>query len=146
MIPIAAWRDKTQQVLQRWQQSAHNILERYNDARHRVPETERTPAAESTPLAEQSHQPREEMWNEAGMAVRNPLENGETVRFLVDQRLCELQPGEAHWFAPQQQWHVQFHRGGEFGDVDRVVTEGVYQFSATDQGWGLEPVNEGIRP
>jgi hypothetical protein len=72
-----------------------------------------------------------------GLTIRNALENEEPVSFLVNGRVCELRPGEAHEFAADTSWTVQFHRGGSFGNAKQTLTPGDYRFVVTDQGWDL---------
>ncbi|MHB0955562.1 MAG: hypothetical protein ACYC0X_04210 [Pirellulaceae bacterium] len=71
------------------------------------------------------------------LTMRNAQENEGPVIFLVDGRVCELQPGEAHEFAAGTSWRVQFHRGGSFGNVERTLAPGNYRFVITHQGWDL---------
>ena len=75
-----------------------------------------------------------------GLTLRNALENGGPVRFLVNGRAQELWPGEAHEFAAGVSWDVQFHRGDAFGNQQRTLAPGDDRFVVTDQGWDLEPV------
>ena len=64
-------------------------------------------------------------------------ENEGPVSFLVNGRVCELQPGEAHEFAAGTSWIVQFHRGESFGNAEQTLGPGVFHFVVTDQGWDL---------
>ena len=73
-----------------------------------------------------------------GLTIRNALENEGPVSFLVNGRVCELQPGEAHEFAAGTSWTVQFHRGESFGNAEQTLAPGVFRFVVTDQGWDLE--------
>ncbi|MHB8969330.1 MAG: hypothetical protein ACYC3X_03900 [Pirellulaceae bacterium] len=73
-----------------------------------------------------------------GLTIRNASENKETVRFLINGRVCELQPGEAHDFAAGTAWNVKFHRGESFGNAQQTLVPGIYRFVVTDQGWDLE--------
>lgn len=73
------------------------------------------------------------------LVLRNRSDNGGSVTFLVNGRRCELGPGEAHEFAADQPgWQIQFHRGDAFGNEERTLTKGRYEFIVTDQGWALE--------
>ncbi len=116
-----------------------------------LPSLEVTPATPSSPVAstveqpEQSSRHAELALNRSNLTVRNPLENTETIRFLVNSRIYELQPGEAHQFPPGEQWLIQFHPGGDFQDIDRTVTTGIFQFVITQQGWDLVPIENEAR-
>ncbi len=72
------------------------------------------------------------------LTIRNARENEGPVSFLVNGRVCELQPGEAHEFAAGTSWIVQFHRGESFGNAEQTLGPGVFHFVVTDQGWDLE--------
>jgi hypothetical protein len=72
------------------------------------------------------------------LTLRNLRDNGGPVRLLVNGRICELGPGEAHEFTNEPAWVVQFHRGEDFGDEQRTLTGGSYDFIVTDQGWALQ--------
>ena len=88
------------------------------------------PSSRSTPLARQN----------AGLVLSNPLENNAKIRFLLDDRPCELWPGETHEFPPGEERQIKFHRGGEFGNASEIVTPGAYRFTVTKHGWKLSPV------
>ena len=88
------------------------------------------PSSRSTPLARQ----------DAGLVLSNPLENNAKIRFLLDDRPCELGPGETHEFPPGEERQIKFHRGGEFGNASEIVTPGAYRFTVTKHGWELSPV------
>ena len=83
------------------------------------------PAADSPGAADRHAEPG---FDAAGLAVHNPPGNNGTIRFLVNRRLCELLPGEAHQFPAAEEWVIQFHPGGEFENVERTITRGVYHF------------------
>ena len=74
----------------------------------------------------------------AALVICNPVENSDSIFFLANSRVVELQPGEAHQFPPQPQ-HIQFHRGGSLGNVERTVSSGRYSFTVTNEGWDLVP-------
>jgi hypothetical protein len=73
-----------------------------------------------------------------GLTIRNARENEGPVSFLVNGRVCELQPGEAHEFAAGTSWTVQFHRGESFGNAEQTLGPGIFCFVVTVQGWDLE--------
>jgi hypothetical protein len=60
------------------------------------------------------------------------------VSCLVNGRVCELWPGEAHEFTVGDTWDVQFHRGESLANERRLLSRGVYRFVVTDHGWDLE--------
>jgi len=76
-----------------------------------------------------------------GLMIHNPLTNTESIYFLANGRVFELQPGESHQFPPQPQ-RIQFHRGGSLGNADRTLDAGVYHFAITDNGWDLVPLTD----
>ena len=73
-----------------------------------------------------------------GLLLANDRNSGGVVRFLVDGRVYELLPGEAHSFLLGDRWHVRFHRGETFGIEERTLEAGAYHFVVTDAGWALE--------
>jgi hypothetical protein len=77
------------------------------------------------------------------LTIRNARENEGPVSFLVNGRVCELQPGEAHEFAAGTSWNVQFHRGESFGNAEQTLGPGTFCFVVTDQGWDLEAAPSG---
>lgn len=74
------------------------------------------------------------------LTLRNAPESGGAVVCLVNGRVCELRPGEAHQFPADQPWDVRFHRGDSFGNEHRNLGPGTYQFIVTDLGWELVEV------
>ena len=77
---------------------------------------------------------------DTGLLVRNPKENNGAIRFLIDRRVMELQPGEAHQFSSADEWVIQFHPGGDFENVQRSLSRGTYEFCVTSHGWDLTAV------
>ncbi len=74
------------------------------------------------------------------LELENPSDSGGSVRFLIDGRLCTLLAGESHRFSSDVPHCVRFHRGGDNGDEEISLTGGRFQFSVTDEGWKLVPV------
>ncbi len=77
-----------------------------------------------------------------GLTLVNPQQNNGVIRFLIDRRLVELQPGEAHQFPPADSWVIQFHPGGDFDNVQRTLSRGTYEFHVTGHGWELTPPDQ----
>ena len=97
------------------------------------------PATDTT-NAPPSVQPIDAAPTPQGLTLRNALENGGPVSFLVNGRVYELLPGEAHEFSTGESWDVQFHRGESLGNEQRLLSRGIYRFVVTDRGWDLEAV------
>lgn len=79
------------------------------------------------------------------ITLQNPTENNGSIRFLVNGRVEELQPGESRRFNEFDPLQVGFHRGGEFGDAHRTISHGTYHFVVQERGWELVPVETGDR-
>jgi hypothetical protein len=146
--PLAiACQKTTQQLAQRWQQAASGVLaqaqtngeQMWANARWVAAAVSSASSAAEPPAGHTDNSPSRVTASFQGLEVRNPIENGKPVRLLVNERLCELHPGEAHEYAPAEQWRIQFHRGGEFEDVDQVIMPGHYHFVVTPRGWDLTP-------
>ena len=108
---------------------------------HAPPSQPRTSPAPA-PWDSASHDPdrtRMTITEPDGVIIRNPLENNGPVRFLVNGRMCDLHPGEAHQFPYAPTWVVEFHRGASFGNARRTLTRGAYEFLASSTGWELIP-------
>lgn len=156
-LPISQWRGTAHLVAQRWmhathdalQQTEHDPVESASDSRRsgtsmasaadspslEDPVTNSAPAQPAATVTTNTWKARDNR-----LAICNPAGNGETVRFLVNGRLCELQPGEAHYYAPGDEWLIQFHPGGDFDDVERTLQRGTYQFIVTPYGWDIVAV------
>lgn len=77
----------------------------------------------------------------------NPVSNGGPVRFLVGKRMMELFSGERFEISADvsdrtpvehSRWKVKFHRGGQYGDFEAVLSAGVYLFRVSpERGWEL---------
>jgi hypothetical protein len=72
------------------------------------------------------------------VVLSNPFGTGGVVRFLVNGELFSLGPGESRHLDFPGPWFIQFHRGGDFGDAEYTVGEGVYAFRVTEAGWDLQ--------
>jgi hypothetical protein len=80
-----------------------------------------------------------------GLVLLNPREAGETVQFVLNGRICSLRPGEKYESDSREAWLIQFHRGGDFGNVQYNLSDGTYVFHATDNGWELSPLVDATR-
>jgi hypothetical protein len=75
------------------------------------------------------------------LILRNRPGNHAPVRFLVQGRPRELWPGEVLELPPAGPWTVEFHRGGDLEDTQRVLDPGAYQFEVTRSGWDLRAID-----
>lgn len=75
----------------------------------------------------------------AEIVLTNPPENGGQVCYLVDDQQFSLQPGESQKLSADRVYHIQFHRGGDLGDVAYWVPGGSYRFAVDESGWELHP-------
>jgi hypothetical protein len=80
----------------------------------------------------------------AKLVLVNASDSAGSVRFLVNDVLYELLPGETEQMGSGQSWRVQFHRGGGFGDADYTLTDGRYEFRVTEFGWRLTGAGRGV--
>lgn len=79
----------------------------------------------------------------AGVTIRNPLGSGTTLAFVVDSRTeAELAPGETMPLVEKSAYFIEFDRGGDFGTSKRTLTEGTYEFVATENGWDLRRADD----
>lgn len=79
----------------------------------------------------------------AGVTIRNPAASGTTIAFVVDSRTeAELAPGETMPMIEKSAYFIEFDRGGDFGTSKRTLTEGTYEFVATDSGWDLRRADD----
>ena len=98
-----------------------------------------SPATDATP-SPLANEPDHTASAPQGLTLRNSLENGGPVSFLVNGRVYELLPGEAHEFSTGESWDVKFHRGESLGNDQRTLRRGVYRFIVTEHGWDLQAV------
>jgi hypothetical protein len=45
--------------------------------------------------------------------------------------------GKTYKCSDDREWHIQFHRGGEYGTAHYRLKPGVYEFQPSDHGWEL---------
>ena len=69
--------------------------------------------------------------------LHNPKRNGGEVSCLVNGKEYLLRPGQSHQFTDGPTWLVEFHRGGDFGNAERVLASGSFEFTVTDGGWDI---------
>jgi hypothetical protein len=55
--------------------------------------------------------------------------------------LHSLGPGETHNLGSGDSWLIQFHRGGDFGNAEYTIADGVHAFKAAELGWELQRVS-----
>ncbi len=162
-ISIDVWRHDVQKLMRRWQQASQDLLSKYDapvpdkiepnaaivTLGSRSPESAHVAPA-ATPLdapvpSAVPNELTEQTRPAVGVTLHNAMKNAETIRFLIDHRLCELRPGELHQFPHADKWLIQYHRGGEFGNIERVLLPGVYEFVATEHGWDVVRVESAER-
>ena len=76
----------------------------------------------------------------AGLVIRNPKESAATIYYLVDGDVHSLKPGDSEQITSPGTHVVMFDRGGNFGTAKLELTEGVYTFAVTPEGWSLTEV------
>lgn len=74
-----------------------------------------------------------------GLTIINPVNSGGAIRFLIDDQVVSLAPGESRTLPGETARKVRFHRGGTFGAAAYSLSAGRYQFQITQQGWTLTP-------
>ncbi len=57
--------------------------------------------------------------------------------YLVDGEVHRLGPGERHELGSAQSRAIEFHRGGDFGDISYKLSAGTYEFRVGNSGWEL---------
>lgn len=71
--------------------------------------------------------------------VLTNLYNGKaTIHFALDGKVVTLQPGQSTELRDGRQHVVLFHRGGNFGNVQQVLTQGRFGFHVGNSGWELK--------
>ena len=74
------------------------------------------------------------------LVLFNPEETRGQVNYVVDGEVHTLQPGETHDLGEGDTWHIQFHRGDDFGNAEHFLPTGQYRFHVSkEDGWGLSP-------
>jgi len=92
----------------------------------------------SDPVVEDST----ELESNIGLVLRNPVNSGGPIHFLVDGEVRVLEPGGQLTLSAGATRLIEFHRGGEFGDARFSLADGVHVFTVTPQGWDLRPERE----
>lgn len=78
-----------------------------------------------------------------GVTIRNPAASGTPIAFVVDSRTeAELAPGETMPLTEKNSYFLEFDRGGDFGTSKRTLSEGTYEFVATENGWDLRRADD----
>lgn len=77
-----------------------------------------------------------------GVTLVNPTQTRGTVHFLLNGQISSLTPGQSRKFEDGDAWAIEFHRGGEFGDAVFTLSQGVYSFKVTRNGWDLSPADD----
>jgi len=72
------------------------------------------------------------------VAVLNPEGTGATLTFTIAGKRYELSPGMRQDFQVLGTRTIEFDRGESFGTATYRLSEGLYTFKATDEGWDLE--------
>jgi hypothetical protein len=82
-----------------------------------------------------------------GVTIKNPIATGTSLGFVVDSRTeAALAPGDSMPLVEKGSYFVEFDRGGDYGTTRRTLTEGTYEFVATENGWDLQRSTEGAVP
>ena len=71
------------------------------------------------------------------LVLRNPLDNGAHIYYIINGEVRSLGPGQSHRFDGRTSWQIQFHRGGEYGDVKRQLHPETHEFRPGKRGWEL---------
>jgi len=69
--------------------------------------------------------------------IINPPTTGGVVHYVVDGTVFSLLPAEFHRLEGSRPRRISFHRGDDFDDSERVVSEGVFVFGLSGVGWEL---------
>jgi len=73
-----------------------------------------------------------------GTWVRNRPDSGGEVNYTLAGRSFTMGPGQMQRLPSSRDWVIEFLAGGEGSKRLRYkLTDGVYEFRATDDGWGL---------
>jgi len=70
-------------------------------------------------------------------AIVNPKENGVVLRYVLDGKEIELPPGHYQNLGLGHAWTVEFDRGGSLGKHRYSITNGLFEFTPTSEGWQL---------
>jgi hypothetical protein len=73
----------------------------------------------------------------ATIVLSNPAENRVTMPFLLNSQTAELQAGQYVELPTDRAWELKFDRGEGFGVACYSLTDGLYKFTHTRQGWEL---------
>jgi hypothetical protein len=71
------------------------------------------------------------------LVLINSANAGIEVWYLIDGKEYVLHSGESCELDGDGPWQVKFHRGGDFGDAERDLAPGFYEFTVSDRGWDL---------
>jgi hypothetical protein len=80
--------------------------------------------------------------NRHEVVLLNPPGNRGSVYYLVNGVVHSLAPGEDHQLNGRDPWDVRFDRGREFGVAEHTVSDGLFEFHVTEQGWRLVEIAE----
>lgn len=105
-----------------------------------VPKTDEDP--EVTPVDERNEENTEAVSNAPSKPPGNTVvlsnDTEGVVHYLVNGEACSLSPGETHNLGSEDSWSIQFHRGGDFGNAEHTISQGVHAFRITESGWDLQ--------
>lgn len=71
------------------------------------------------------------------IGVFNPEETKTVMRFRIEGKIVQLEPGQVIELPAGRQYVIEFHRGGSFGNARYGMAEGLFWFKRTDRGWEL---------
>lgn len=72
---------------------------------------------------------------ERGVLLRNAASTG--VSYNLNDQPFQMEPGYRQELPGGRAWTATFDRGGSFGQASYSLSDGTYEFRATDQGWEL---------
>lgn len=77
---------------------------------------------------------------QASVVIRlvNPRDSGGEVSYQVDGAIFTLRPGEYQELPVGEEYRIEFHRGGDFGDASLGLREGAFEFGVGNRGWMLD--------
>jgi len=100
-------------------------------------------AQENSATADADEPVREEA-AELMLVLVNPRDGDGTIRYLVNGYSFSMPPGHSQRLPANRPWKIHFHRGGELGNIEMVLQDGVYEFHAGDAGWDLSAVDSAV--
>ena len=69
--------------------------------------------------------------------IVNPLKNGVTLSYMLDNNAYTIPPGFSQDLQADRAWMIQFSRGENMDQARYGLQSGLYTFTRTDHGWEL---------